>query len=122
VTACLIRRTVFQAILIMLALVFLVPGGYLFLAFNPELVDGRFRTYKHFYNGIQIGMTTNEVFVVLDRYYPKSGVRLRPKIFNDSPQALGFFMNPETSREPNCEGIFLTLTNGCVVNKQYSPD
>jgi hypothetical protein len=41
---------------------------------------------------------------------------------SDEPDSLGFFMNPESSREPNCEGIFLKLEAGRVVSKEYSPD
>jgi hypothetical protein len=122
VIACLVRSSGVKIAMIVLALVFLLPAGYVFLAFHPELVDGRFRTYKAFYHDIQIGMTRDQVFVVLDQHYPKSGPRQHPKTLDDSPQALNFFMNPETSREPNCEGIFLTLTNGHVIDKQYSPD
>lgn len=122
VTACLVRSGGIKAVIIGLALVFLIPAGYVFLAFHPELVDGRFRTHKAFYSDIQIGMTRDEVFAVLDLCYPKSGARQRPQTLDDTPQALNFFMNPETSHEPNCEGIFLTLTNGHVVKKQYSAD
>jgi hypothetical protein len=120
--ACIARSGSVRALMIILALVFLLPAAYVFLAFHPELVDGRFRTYKAFYQDIQIGMTRDEVFATLDRRYPKSGPRQRPKTLDDMPHALNFFMNPEMSREPNCEGIFLTLTNGHVVKKEYSPD
>jgi hypothetical protein len=41
---------------------------------------------------------------------------------HDTPDGLGFFMNPEASREPNCEGIFLRLEQGRVTKKTYSPD
>jgi|SRR5882672_1162819 len=120
--ACVARRGGMKALMIVLAVVFLLPTVYVFLAFHPELVDGRFRTYKALYQDIQIGMTRDEVFAAIDRRYPKSGSRQRPKTLGDTAQALNFFMNPETSREPNCEGIFLTLTNGHVVKKEYSPD
>jgi hypothetical protein len=111
-----------RVLLVVLALVFLLPAGYVFLAFHPELVDKRFATYKAFYGDIQIGMTRDEVFSVLDRRYPQGGARKRPKVMDDTPFSLGFFMNPETSREPNCEGIFLKLENGRVKSKDYSPD
>ena len=103
-------------------LVCLFPAGYLLATLHPEWVDGRFRTYKAFYRDIQVGMTRDQVFSALDRRYPKEGPRKRPKILNDTPEGLGFFMNPETSREPNCEGIFLELEAGRVTKKQYSPD
>src|SRR5438309_9213392 len=103
VVACTARSSGMRVSMIVLALVFLLPGACVFLAFHPELVDGRFRTYKAFYRDIQIGMTRDEVFVALDRRYPKSGRRQRPKVMDDTANSLGFFMNPETSREPNCE-------------------
>jgi len=59
---------------------------------------------------------------LLDRHYPASGPRRRPKVMTDEPGRLGFFMDPERYREPNCEGIFLTLTNGRVAGKWYSAD
>lgn len=120
--ACLTRRGGVRVLMMVLALVFMVPAGFVFLAFHPELVDGRFRTYKAFYRDIQVGMTRAEVIAVLDRHYPAGGIRQRPQIMTDEPERLGFFMNPETSREPNCEGIFLTLERGRVVGKGYSPD
>jgi hypothetical protein len=122
VVACMVRSGGVRALMIVLALVFLLPAAYVFVVFHPELVDGRFRTYKAFYSDIQIGMTRDEVLAVLDRRYPKAGARLRPKVMDDTQDSLGFFMNPETSREPNCEGIFLKLDNGKVKSKDYSPD
>jgi hypothetical protein len=122
VVACMARSGGVRVLMIVLALVFLLPAAQVFLAFHPELVDGRYRTYKGFYRDIQIGMTRDEVFAVLDRRYPKAGARQRPKVMDDTPDSLGFFMNPETSREPNCEGIFLKLENGKVKSKDYSPD
>ena len=122
VVACMARTGGLRVLMIVLAWVFLLPAASVFLAFHPELVDGRFRTYKAFYSDIQIGMTRDDVFAVLDRLYPKEGARQRPKVMGDTPDSLGFFMNPETSREPNCEGIFLKLENGRVKSKDYSPD
>lgn len=71
---------------------------------------------------IQVGMTRDEVFAAIDRRYPKSGARQRPGLLGETADGLSFFMNPETSREPNCEGIFLKLENGRVKSKEYSPD
>src|SRR5947208_16535392 len=120
--ACRARSGFVTGLLFFFALVFTVPTIYLFLALHPELVDGRFRTYKAFYGDIKVGMTHDQVIAAMEARYPKNGKRQRPKIMSDTAEQLGFFMNPETSREPNCEGIFLTLTNGCVVSKTYSPD
>ena len=108
--------------LVVLALLFLTPAGYVLIALNPQLVDGRFGTYKRFYRDIRIGMTRDQVLALMERRYSADGPRMRPKIIDDSPEGLGFFMNPETSREPNCEGIFLTLEQGRVTKKAYSPD
>ena len=119
---CFTRSGGAKVLLIIFAVMFSLPAIYVFLGFHPELVDGRFRTYKAFYQDIQVDMTRDEVFAALDRHYPKSGPRQRSKTLDDTAQALNFFMNPETSREPNCEGIFLTLTNGHVVKKEYSRD
>jgi hypothetical protein len=122
VVACTVRSGGVRALMIVLALVCLIPAGFVLVALHPELVDGRFRTYKAFYRDIQIGMTRDEVLAVLDQHYPASGARQRPKIMEDEPESLGFFMNPERSREPNCEGIFLRLEQGRVTKKDYSPD
>jgi hypothetical protein len=67
-------------------------------------------------------MTRDEVYAALDHRYPKSGARKRPNVMEDTATNLGFFMNPETSREPNCEGIFLKFEKGRVKSKVYSPD
>lgn len=122
VIACKVRSGLVAATMVMLALVFIAPAAYVSLAFCPELLDRRFRTYKAFYGDIQIGMRREEVFVALERRYPEGGPRQRPKVMSDEPGRLGFFMSPESSREPNCEGIFLKLEAGRVVSKVYSPD
>jgi phosphoglycerol transferase MdoB-like AlkP superfamily enzyme len=116
-------KSAFATVLLLLfALIFTVPSIYLFFALHPEVVDGRFRTYKAFYSDIKVGMTRDQVIAAMQARYPQSGKRQRPKIMDDEADRLGFFMNPEASREPNCEGIFLSLTNGSVASKTYSPD
>jgi hypothetical protein len=122
IVACTVRSGGVRALMIMLTVVFLIPAGFVFAAFHPELVDGRFRTYKAFYRDIQIGMTRAQVLAAMEQRYPADGPRKRPKTMDDTPTSLGFFMNPETSREPNCEGIFLTLEQDRVTKKDYSPD
>jgi hypothetical protein len=122
IIACRVRSGVATAALAVLALLLLVPPGFVFVALNPGLVDARFRTYQAFYRDIETGMTRAEVLAAMERHYPTNGPRQRPTIMEDNTSRLGFFMNPETSREPNCEGIFLTLQNGRVVSKGYSPD
>jgi hypothetical protein len=42
----------------------------------------------------------------LERSYPKVRVRQRPTVMNDMAESLGFFLNPETSREPKFESPF----------------
>jgi hypothetical protein len=120
--AWLVRSSVVKASMIILALLFLLPGGYLFVISNPGLVDSRFKAYRTFYQEIKVGMTREQVLAALERCYPTNGPRKRPTILRDTPEVLGFFMHPETSSEPNCEGIFLTLESGRVTRKVYSPD
>jgi hypothetical protein len=122
VIACRANSGLVTAMMIVLALLFIAPAGCVFLAFHPELVDGRFRTYKRFYRDIQVGMTREQVLAAMEQRYPTNRLRKRPTILNDTPEGLGFFMNPETSSEPNCEGIFLTLEAGRVAKIVYSAD
>lgn len=122
VIACRAKRRIVTAMMIVLALAFMVPAGYVCLMFHPELVDGRFRTYKRFYRDIEAGMTREQVLAAMEERYPANGPRQRPMIIEDTPRRLAFFMNPETSREPNCEGIFLTLEAGRVTRLSYSAD
>ena len=119
---CRARSGLATAIMLFFALVFFLPAGFLFLQFHPELFDSRFRTYKAFYDDIKVGMTHDQVIGAMETRYPKNGKRQRPKIWADTPDQLKFFMNPESSREPNCEGISVSLTNGRVASKDYSPD
>ena len=120
--ACIVRNNGLRALLLVLALVFLIPAAFVFLAFHPEFADRRFRTYKRFYRDIQVGMTREEVLAAMEQRYPTNGPRKQPTVMNDTPTSLGFFMNPETSREPNCEGIFLTLVSNRVTKVEYSAD
>ncbi len=122
IVAWLARTSTAKTVMIVLAVIFLVPAGYVLVGLNPWLVDSRFRTYRAFYRDIEVGMTREQVLAALEHRYPTNGPRKRPKILNDTPDGLGFFMNPETSREPNCEGIFLSFEQGRVTNKTYSPD
>jgi hypothetical protein len=122
VCACRVSGRLPQITLFALAAVLLVPALYLVQALHPEIIDRRFRTYKAFYRDIRVGMTKSEVLAVLDRRYPKLGPRHRPTVMEDKPERLGFFMNPEGSKDPNCEGVFLTLQEGRVTGKHYSPD
>lgn len=100
----------------------LVPAYLVVAVYAPELIDARIRTYKALYREIESGMTRDQVLAMVDKHYPAGGMRQRPKIMKDTFEELGFFMNPEHSREPNCEGIFLDLADGRVVGKRYSRD
>ncbi len=122
ITAWLVRRIAVRMLMIFLAVIFIVPAAFVFVALNPWLVDSRFRTYRAFYKEIQIGMTRGEVLSAMERHYPAGGPRKRPKIWADASEELVFVMTPETSREPYCEGILLALKKGCVTKKDYSPD
>ena len=111
-----------RGILIVAALFLLGPSGVALIGFKPELVDDRFRTYKQLFEDIEVGMSRAEVMTLVDRHYPSEGERLPPQIIEDSDKKLSFFMNPEDSTGPNCEGIFLQMEEDTVVKKSYARD
>ena len=113
------RSTTTRLFLAVLGLFLLVPTGFVIVGLNPWLVDARFRVYRSFYRDIEIGMTRSQVMELVHRHYPTGGVRKTPKVMENSPTRLEFFMNPEDSREPNCEGIFLTIA--CLLYTSPSP-
>ena len=100
----------------------LISSVFFFLALNSWIIDPRFRTYRSFYYEIEEGMTRQQVIEILIKLYPRDGVRDRPTVRSDDEDQLGFFMNPEDYREPNCEGIFLEMKDGVVVKKTYLND
>ena len=106
----------------MAALFLLVPSGVALIGFKPELVDDKFKTYKQLFGDIEVAMSRADVMTLIDQHYPSEGERLRPNIIEDSDKKLGFFMNPEDSTEPNCEGIFLRMQGDKVVRKSYARD
>ena len=120
--ACLASNWIKRGILIAAALFLLAPSGVALICFKPELVDGRYKTYKQLYGDIEVGMSRSQVMKLVDQYYPSGGKRLRPKVLEDSDHKLSFFMNPEESNEPNCEGIFLEIQDDKVVRKSYARD
>src|SRR5688572_17890760 len=123
IVACTARTTASRWKAVAVAVVLLLPTAAVVVAVNPRWYDGRFRTFGAFYRDIREGMTRGEIVTLIDRHYPKSGSRLPPIVMEDTPPALGLFMNSEGSREPNCEGIFLVLDEGGrVKEKRYSPD
>ena len=105
-----------------LALALLMPSFLVVAVFYPWLYDARFRTYRSFYKDIKIGMTRDQVMEVAYIHYPEGGTRGFPKVMREDENNLGFFMNPEESSEPNCEGIFLQFRDGKVVRVHYSAD
>jgi hypothetical protein len=117
-----VRSVLAKVALVMVALVGAAPSAWLLLAHHPELIDARYRAYKAFYRDIELGMTRDEVFALLERHYPESGERGRPRTLPEQPDEIVLFMDPEESREPTVEGILLDLEDGRVARKRYSPD
>jgi hypothetical protein len=105
-----------------LAVLIVLPSLFFTLALNAWITDDRFRTYRNFYYDIEKEMSRAEVLEVMKANYPEGGLRKGPIVSQDEEESLSFFMNPEDSREPNCEGIFLSLWDGRVISKGYSPD
>ena len=122
VFAYLTSKWIKRGILIVAALFLLCPSGVALIGFKPELVDDRFKTYKQLFGDIEVGMSRADVMTLIDQHYPSEGERLRPNIIEDSDKKLSFFMNPEDSTEPNCEGIFLRMQGDKVVRKSYARD
>lgn len=120
--AYLATRWLTRGFLIVIAIILLVPAGFVITLLKPELVDARFRTYKRLYSDIEVGMSRTEVMGLVEKHYPDEGRRLPPKLLENSAARLDFFMNPEKSREPNCEGIFLRMQDDAVTKKSYSAD
>lgn len=84
--------------------------------------DPRFAAFHRLFLEISPGMTRKDLDDTIWRLYPDGGQRLVPVYWVDQPSHVTLFMNPETETEPNCEGIFLQLTNGIIVSKSYSMD
>lgn len=122
VTVFRVRRAGLKLLLVLISLVLLAPAGLVVVTVFPEWVDARFRSYKTFYEGIQPGMTQAEVMAWEAQIYPEGGPRQRPQIIVQDETSLSFFMHPEHSTEPNCEGILLVFENGRLESKSYSPD
>jgi len=117
------KKKIIIPILIAIILIPVIGFAYISIsASHPELIDGRFRTYKQFYESIQVGDSKSEVMNKINLHYPEGGKRQSPTVWENTKQSLGFFMNPEKWKEPNCEGILLTLEDGKVVTKEYSKD
>lgn len=123
ITVFRVRRAGLKVLLVLIAVVTLAPAALVLLTVYPEWVDARFRSYKAFYAGIQLGMTREEVMALQAKVYPEGGPRQKPRIIVDEVESLTFFMNAEVPDSwINCEGIFLGFEDGKVVSKIYSPD
>lgn len=122
VTVFKVRSKGLKVMLAFLALLTLAPLGLVVLTLYPEWMDARVRSYKAFYEDIQLGMTREEVMGVQAKIYPEGSPRMKPRIIVDEADHLTFFMHPETSAEPDCEAIILGLKEGRVASKTYSPD
>lgn len=122
VTVFRVRHWGLKVLLAMIAVVTLVPAVLVGWVMFPEALDARFQTYKDFYAHIQLGMTRAEIMALEDRLYPADGPRKKPTVIMEDDTSLTFFMHPEDSTEPNCEGIFLGFAEGKLKSKNYSPD
>lgn len=122
ITACRTSNGMVRLLSFTVSLVAMIPAIFLIVALNPWMTDARFRTYRAFYRDIEVGMSKADVQKLLTEHYPTNGARGYPQTVYDDDTQLGYFMNPEHSREPNCEGIFLSLSNSIVVSKSYSAD
>ena len=84
--------------------------------------DPRFATFQRFFIAIEPGMTRAEIEELMTQHYPADGKRLPPKRVTDSEVQLFLFMNPEHSKNPNCEGMSIHFKDGRVSGKGYSMD
>lgn len=118
-----VRSWVLKVLLLLFGVAALAPAGMVLVAMHPEWVDARIRSYQAFYEGIQPGMTRGEVMALQAQLYPAGGPRRQPRIFLEEEDKLTFFMDPEDPASPvDCEAILLTLKEGKVTAKIYSPD
>jgi len=79
------------------------------------------KPYKRFFSAINEGMIEVEVMAVLHQEFPQGGRFPVPVLRSDETNRLMFFLDPNQGAY-NAEGIFVTLRNGKVVAKEYSPD
>ncbi len=79
--------------------------------------DPRFAAFHRLYSRIQVGMTRNELQQAIGRVYPANSRRKPPRFHVDEPTQIVLFME-----NSGCEGIILTMANGRVLSKHYSPD
>lgn len=117
------RGAALRVVLLLLALVSLSPAALIVLATYFDRSDVRIEAYQAFYAAIQPGMTKEEVLALRDRHYPAGGPRQPPRLMIDEADSLSFFMHPEDPESTvDCEAILLSLANGRVTQKTYTPD
>jgi hypothetical protein len=79
------------------------------------------KPYQRFYNAVQNGMTHTEVMNTLHRQFPANGRFPVPVLSGHDTNGMSFFLDPAQGAY-NAEGVFLSLSNGRVTAKVYSPD
>lgn len=84
--------------------------------------DPRFNVFHRLFLQIRPGMSRSELEGVIQKLYPPEGKRRPPIFWQDQPTYITLFLDPETEAEPNCEGIFLRVSNGVITAKAYSMD
>lgn len=119
---CFLSNKWMKISLFAIALLCSVPGLQAMLAYHPELVDDRFRTYKEFFTDLRPGMSHDDVLFTEQKYYPVNGERDLPRLATDSPVLMTFYMSPENEKSPTRECITLTLDHGKVATKEYTRD
>lgn len=113
------RNRIFWSVVLLCGLLFPCRLG---AALCPWLVDPRYRAYREFFKGIEVGMNRSEVFGLRDRVYPTGGERATPRLSSEEDEKLVFLMNPEGPREPNAEAIVVVFKEGRVASKRYHSD
>ena len=79
------------------------------------------KPYGRFFAAIEPGLTEADVLTLLQHEFP-DGFRFSRPVRRDSAQGqMEFFLDP-TESAWNAEGIFVRLSGGRVVSKQYSRD
>jgi hypothetical protein len=84
--------------------------------------DSRYAAFHRLFFEIERGMSRPDLEAVIRRIYPPEGTRTPPKFWEDKPTHITLFMDSENRPGPNCEGIFLEISNGTITGKGYGMD
>ncbi|CAN5567132.1 hypothetical protein BH09VER1_BH09VER1_48430 [soil metagenome] len=122
IVMCFLGNKWMKISLFAIALLCSVPALQAVLAYHPELVDNRFRTYKEFFADLHPGMNHDDILFTEQKYYPSGGERELPKLATDSPALMIFYMSPEDEKGPLHECITITLDQGRIIGTKYSRD